>query len=155
LKPFDTMTEARMTTVANAQPHDLPAVLALLDRSALPRDGLADHFDLALVARDGAAIVGSAAIERYGDAGLLRSVAVDPDYRGQGLGAQLVGSALEQAQRVGLQTIYLFTETAADFFPRFGFRPVARADVAPAVQQSVEFMSACPESALVMRAELR
>jgi GNAT superfamily N-acetyltransferase len=99
LKPFDAITEARMTTIANAQPQDLPDVLALLDRSELPRDGLADHFDLVLVARDGAQIVGSAAIERYGDAGLLRSVAVDSAYRSQGLGAQLVGSALEQAQR--------------------------------------------------------
>ncbi|MEN9938386.1 MAG: hypothetical protein RLZZ387_4965 [Chloroflexota bacterium] len=144
-----------MTDITPAQTDDLPAVLGLLDRSELPRDGLAEHFDIAIVARDAAQVVGSAAVERYERAGLLRSVAVDPAYRGQGLGARLVGAALDQARQEGLQTIYLLTTTASEYFPRFGFEPISRADVAPAVQQSVEFMSACPASALVMRTELR
>jgi len=50
--------------------------------------------------------------------------------------------------------LYLLTTTAADFFPRCGFRRIARADVAPAVQQSVEFTTACPSSALVMARQL-
>lgn len=143
-----------MTDITLAQAGDLPAVLELLDRSELPRDGLAEHFDIALVARDGAQVVGSVAVERYGDAGLLRSVAVDRAYRSQGLGARLVSAALDQARREGLQSVYLLTTTAPDYFPRFGFTPIARGDVAPAVQQSVEFTSACPASALVMHAEL-
>jgi len=48
-------------------------------------------------------------------------------------------------------TVYLLTETAAGFFPRFGFQPIQRAEVAPAVQQSIEFTSACPASAQPMR----
>ena len=51
-------------------------------------------------------------------------------------------------------TVYLLTETAGDFFPRFGFRPTTRAAVPSAVQQSVEFREACPASAVVMRTEL-
>ena len=144
-----------MTDITPARTDDLPAVLELLDRSELPRDGLAEHFDIALVARDRARVVGSAAIERYGDAGLLRSVAVDSAYRGQGLGARLVSAALDQARQEGLRSVYLLTTTAPEYFPRFGFAPIARGDVAPAVQESVEFTSACPASALVMHAELR
>jgi amino-acid N-acetyltransferase len=155
LKLVDTLSEMGMTDITPARTDDLPAILELLDRSELPRDGLAEHFDIALVAHDGAQVVGSAAVERYGDAGLLRSVAVDPAYRGQGLGIRLVSAALDQARQEGLQAVYLLTTTAPDYFPRFGFAPIARADVAPAVQQSVEFLSACPASALVMRAELR
>jgi amino-acid N-acetyltransferase len=59
-----------------------------------------------------------------------------------------------QAQVHGVRRVFLLTETAADFFPRFGFRPVARTAVPAAVQQSVEFSSACPASALVMVKEL-
>jgi amino-acid N-acetyltransferase len=154
-KLVDTLSEIRMTYITLARTDDLPAVLKLLDRSELPRDGLAEHFDIALVARDGAQVVGSAAIERYGDAGLLRSVAVDSAYRGQGLGARLVSAALDQALQEGLRAVYLLTTTAPDYFPRFGFAPIARDEVSPAVQESVEFTSACPASALVMRAELR
>jgi amino-acid N-acetyltransferase len=47
-------------------------------------------------------------------------------------------------------TVYLLTETAGAFFPKLGFRPIARADVAPAVLRSAEFTTACPRSALVM-----
>ena len=35
-----------------------------------------------------------------------------------------------------------------------GFRAVARAEVAPVVRQSVEFTSACPESAQAMMKDL-
>lgn len=143
-----------MRTIAAAQPEDLPAILELLDRNQLPRDGLADHLALALVARAGDSVVGSAAIERYGKAGLLRSVAVDAACRGHGLGAELVGAALDLARRQGMRDVYLLTTTAPEYFPRFGFRPISRDDVAPAVRQSVEFTSACPASALVMHAEL-
>ena len=53
-----------------------------------------------------------------------------------------------------MRTVYLLTETAAEFFPRFGFRPIARDTVDPAVRASVEFTSACPDTALVMVKEL-
>ena len=61
---------------------DANALLALMERAHLPADGLRDHLDAALVARDGDRIVGSAAIEVYADGGLVRSVAVDADHRG-------------------------------------------------------------------------
>ncbi|MFN8496619.1 MAG: arsenic resistance N-acetyltransferase ArsN2 [Anaerolineae bacterium] len=141
-------------TIGPARPEDFPKVLALLERSHLPADGLADHRDGLLVARDSDAVVGSAALEVYGDAALLRSVAVDEGVRGQGLGQRLTDAALELARGRGIHQVYLLTETAADFFPRFGFRPVARTEVAAEVQQSVEFTSVCPVSALVMLREI-
>ena len=54
-----------------------------------------------------------------------------------------------------IKSVYLLTETAGGFFPRFGFRAIPRDAVDPAVQRSVELTSACPASALVMRLELR
>lgn len=135
--------------IAPATPADLPAVLALLAANKLPQEGL-EHGATVLVARDGSRVVGSVALELYGDAGLLRSVAVDAAWRGRGLGHALTDRALELARRRGVRTVYLLTTTAGEFFPRFGFRPIDRADVALAVRQSVEFTSACPASALVM-----
>lgn len=133
---------------------DQPAVLALLEQSGLPKAGLSEHWATTLVARSGGTIVGSAALEMYGTAALLRSVAVDQRWRGQGLGQQLTGAALSLARQQGVTSLYLLTETAAEFFPRFGFQPVPRSQVAPAVQASVEFTTACPASALAMKASL-
>lgn len=136
--------------IVRAQPTDAPALDALLHRSGLPQDGVAEHLATALIAYDGAAVVGCAALEVYGTHALLRSVAVDVPARGQGWGQQLTQAALDLARSVGVRDVYLLTETASAFFPRFGFRSIERAAVPVAVQQSAEFTYACPASALVM-----
>src|SRR5438132_6336919 len=130
-----------MTTIAAATPADLPALLELLGQSALPTAGLADHVDTAFVARDAGRVVGSAALELYGTAALLRSVAVAPELRGHGIGQELTRHALALARRRNIRTVYLLTETAGGFFPRFGFRAIPRDAVDPAVQRSIEFTS--------------
>lgn len=137
-----------------ATPADLPAVLDLLAASNLPHDGLAEHFDAALVARDGDTVVGSAALELYGEAALLRSVAVAEGLRGHGLGRQLTTAALARARSQGVRRVYLLTTTAEGYFPSFGFTPIARAEVDPAVQRSAEFTGACPASAAVLALSL-
>lgn len=140
-----------MTTVIEAaRPEELPAILSLLEKSGLPPDGLSDHLATTLVARKDGRVVGSAALELYGTAALLRSVAVDHDLRGQGLGQQLTLAALNLASEHKVSEVYLLTEAAAGFFPRFGFRPISRAVVNPAVQSSIEFTTACPLSAQAM-----
>jgi amino-acid N-acetyltransferase len=136
--------------IERAQPTDAAAIHVLLRRSGLPEDGIDAHLATALVARDGAALVGCAALEVYGTHALLRSVAVDTPARGQGLGHQLTQAALDLARRQGVHDVYLLTETASAFFPRFDFHPIARAAVPAPVQQSVEFTHACPASALVL-----
>ncbi len=137
-----------------ARPDDLPAIVSLLERGRLPRAEIERHLGAVVVARDGAQVVGCAAVELYDTAGLLRSVAVHPDVRGQGLGVRMTEAALALARARGARTIYLLTETAAQFFPRFGFRSIPRDHVAPAVRQSVEFTTACPDTAQAMMAEL-
>jgi amino-acid N-acetyltransferase len=140
--------------IESARSDDLPAILSLLDQHRLPHAAIELHLDEALVARDDQRVIGCAAVEAYGAAGLLRSVAVADERRGSGLGIRLTTAALERARARGIHTVYLLTETAADFFPRFGFHPVDRTDVAPAVAQSVEFTSACSTTALAMVTEL-
>jgi len=141
-------------SIAPAAQDDLPAMLDLVARSNLPQAGLAAHLGSALVAREGDRIIGCVAVELYGSAALLRSLTVDVAHRGLGLGIQLTQALLALARERGVRTLYLLTETAAEFFPRFGFRPVPRAQVDPAVQRSVEFTTACSASALVMRLQL-
>lgn len=140
--------------IESARSDDLPAILALLDQHQLPHAAIEQHLGDTLVAREDQRVIGCAAVERYGTAGLLRSVAVAPERRGSGLGIRLTTAALDYARAHGIRTVYLLTETAADFFPRFGFHPLARTAVAPAVRQSAEFTGACPETALVMVKEL-
>jgi amino-acid N-acetyltransferase len=133
---------------------DLGAIHELMVRSGLPTEGLAKHLAHTLVVRDACRIVGSAALEVYAGGALLRSVAVDQSVRGRGLGQRLVEAAIDRARQLEVPALYLLTTTAEAFFPRFGFEPVSRAQVPDDVQRSVEFVSACPASAVVMRLAL-
>jgi amino-acid N-acetyltransferase len=144
------MSHLEEITIEPAAPADGPALAALLQQSGLPLDGLSAHLPHTLVARAGAKVVGCAALEWYGSYTLLRSVAVAAEARGVGLGQRLTQAALAQARQAEAQAVYLLTETAATFFPRFGFHPVERSQVPAAVRQSVEFTTACPASALAM-----
>ena len=137
-----------------ARATELASVLDLLERCALPVMGLADHVGTLLVADDGRLVVGSAGLELHGHSALLRSVAVDASARGQGLGQRLTLAALDLARSRGTRDVFLLTTTAETFFPRFGFEPVERPNVPDAVRQSVEFTSACPASAVVLRKDL-
>jgi amino-acid N-acetyltransferase len=129
-------------------------LLAFLKRCGLPEADVLRHAKTALVARLRGGVVGSAVLELYGEEALLRSVAVAESLRGSGLGVRLTGAALDLARRRGIRRVFLLTETAARFFPRFGFRSVERSQVPEAVQQSVEFRSACPQTALAMELKL-
>jgi amino-acid N-acetyltransferase len=137
--------------IAPAAVEDRDELLRFVARAGLPPDGLGDHLDTTLVARQDGQLIGSAALEIYPRGALLRSVAVDASSRGRGLGQQLTAAAVDLAARSGSPAIYLLTTTAEAFFPRFGFGAISRAEVPDDVKTSVEFRSACPESAVVMR----
>lgn len=143
-----------------ATPDDLPAIHALVEASGLPLEGLDEHLASTVVARLSPStavestrqdpVAATATLEVYGDAALLRSVAVDERMRGRGLGHVITRAALDLARERGVRNVYLLTETAGDFFPRFGFEKILRADVPEQVVQSVEFTTLCPVSSLVM-----
>jgi len=146
------MTDAPI--VDRATPGDLEGILALLRRNELPVDGFADHLATAFVARVGGRIVGSAALEMYADGALLRSVAVDSEVRGAGIGAALTNAAIRLARDARTPSVFLLTTTAEKYFPRNGFERITRSDVPAGVRESIEFTSACPASAIVMRLRL-
>jgi amino-acid N-acetyltransferase len=142
-----------------ARAGDFAAVVALLQQAGLPTGDLTaasiDHF---LVANDStadrAATVGAVALERYGDAGLLRSLVVAPDWRGRGVGEALVASIEHRARDAGLQRIALLTETAVEFFRRLGYRPTERSVAPASLRASSQFASLCPASATYMEKQV-
>ncbi len=135
-----------------AAPDDLPSVLSLLGKANLPTQGVDSGAlsDFIVAQRDGK-LVGVVGLEIYRESALLRSAAVDPGWRGTGIGRALIERALDLSRERGIQDVYLLTTTAEHYFPRFGFCCVNRESVPDAVRESVEFREACPASAVVMR----
>ena len=141
--------------IRTAEEKDLPAVLSLLGRADLPTAGVADAFSHFIVAENEGRLIGAVGLELYGGSALLRSAAVEESWRGSGVGRVLVDRALDLARQHRIEDVYLLTTTAEHYSPKFGFACVSRDAVAEGVRSSVEFQTACPASAVVMRKTLR
>lgn len=98
-------------------------------------------------------VVGGGGFEVYGEAALLRSVVVDPAFRGQGFGVELVAALLDEPPR-DVREVWLLTTTAAPFFASLGFETVALEAAPRAIGESDQFAGTCPDSATAIRRRL-
>jgi amino-acid N-acetyltransferase len=139
-----------MATIEAARETDLPAITALLERCALPSVDVAPHLAHFTVAREGSNVVGVIGLEVHGTVGLLRSLAVDAECRGGGLARRLYAAELGVAQRSGVERLYCLTTTAQGFFEMLGWRVLLRDEVPLVIQETHEFTSLCPASAICL-----
>ena len=145
---------SRDVTIATPRREDLLEIFALLEECNLPKEGLAPYISTTLVARKGIEIVGCSALELYQEFALLRSVAVKPGFRKQGLALRLTRAALDLAKEHHVTNVYLLTETASTFFSKLGFLQIPRSNVPENIKRSVEFTTLCPDTATVMMKSL-
>jgi len=148
------LTDERCIALRPADDADRDAILGLLGRLELPTAGVVSWLAGFWVAVRDERLVGVAGMERYEDAGLLRSVAVAPECQGGGVGRALVERLLHEGRAEGVREVYLLTTTAEHYFARIGFARVARSEVPGPLLGSEEFNGACPSSAVVMRRSL-
>lgn len=148
-----------MSTVANltlrvAIEADNPVIRDLLEHNGLPTGDLGTARPQFVIATHGDRIVGIGALERLGDAALLRSVAVEAQWRGFGVGRRIVAELERRARAAGIAELILLTLTARDFFERLGYAAKDRTSVPAAVLNSAEFRSLCPASAICLAKRL-
>ncbi len=128
-----------------------PAIQSLLAAADLPADDLQAQTSLQLFGiHTGAELIGLIGVERYGTVGLLRSLVVADSVRQQGCGQQLVTHAETWASQQGMESLYLLTTTAADFFIRRGYRVCERTQAPPAIRQTTQYAGVCPASAVLL-----
>ncbi len=140
------------TSIHPATPDDFDAVRSLLQEVGLPTADLTPaHLDRFLVASDGEDLCGVVGLEPRGDVALLRSLAVAPNVRGEGLGTRLVDAIEERAQEDGIRALYLLTTTAADYFRARGYTEIARDALPESIQSTEEAARLCPAGTPCMR----
>lgn len=135
-----------MKAIRQALPSDFPAVCELLQDWSLPTQDLKpEHLAEFLVLAD-AEVLGCVGIELLETAGLLRSLALRDQARGNGWGGKLVAALEQHAAARGVTDLYLLTTTAAAFFESQGYMHIERASVPALVLATTEFSSLCPAS---------
>ncbi|EYB69589.1 N-acetyltransferase GCN5 [Deinococcus phoenicis] len=116
-----------------AAPADFPLILDLLARCGLHTGSVTPQGSTYWLAELDGVPGGCIGLEHGEGASLIRSAAVVPEARGQGLGRALVFSALTQATLRGDRTVYLFSQEAGNYWRRFGFVPVSAGEIAAAL----------------------
>jgi amino-acid N-acetyltransferase len=129
-------------TIRRARTGDVRAIRRLIDLYATERRLLSkatvalyeDVQDFWVAARvDDDEVVGCGALHvMWEDLAEVRTVAVDPAYRGQKIGHRIVAELLRSARALGVRKVFCLTfETA--FFAGFGFVEIDGAPVPPKV----------------------
>jgi len=137
--------------IEKANDRQRQAIIALLQSEKLPVEDLPSSMDNFFVAFDNAHIIGAIGLEKYNNYGLLRSAVVSKAYRNKNIASQLVKELENYATELGIDCIFLLTETAPGYFERKGYQRIPREEVPEALHVSSEFSHVCPVSAIVMK----
>jgi amino-acid N-acetyltransferase len=137
-------------TIRPARASDRMAISQLLTSGKLPVQDIDKNLPDFFVGIDNNQIVGVIGLEKYGQYGLLRSMATGASHRNYGIASKLIDRLFQHAKSIGLKEVYLLTETAKDYFTKKGFITLQRNEVPDAIKESAEFSHVCPASATVM-----
>ena len=137
--------------IRRARVQDVPAICQLVnyyaEREAMLHRSLENAYQSLrsfLVAEDGdGRIIGSVAVDIFwADLAEVRSLAIDPNSRGKGVGTALLAAAVEDARELGVKRLFTLTYEQA-FFAKHGFEPVDRQKLPEKVWQAC---IACPKA---------
>src|SRR5690606_15032302 len=127
--------------VRRARTPDVKAIRRLVDTYAGPGPRLLKKATVTLyedvqefwVAEYDGEVVGCGALHVLWEAlAEIRTVAVDPQHRGRGIGHRIVSALLATARELGLARVFCLT-FEVDFFAKHGFRPIQGTPVQPEV----------------------
>lgn len=138
-------------TLQQAADGTLSYVETLLAKNGLPSQDVRSNPDCFYVGYDGTEPIGIGGIEIYESYGLLRSIVIEQAARGNGWGTALCEALEADASANGVETLYLLTTTAADFFGNRGYVKTERPDAPVTIQQTNEFDNLCPTTATCMK----
>jgi amino-acid N-acetyltransferase len=123
--------------VRRARTADVPAIKAIVDvyagsgRKLLAKELVTlyeDVQDFRVAELEGQVVACGALHVLWADLGEIRTLAVHPDRRGQGIGAAVLEALLDTARELGLARLFALT-FHTDFFARQGFREIDGAPV--------------------------
>ena len=122
-----------------------------LEQSKLPSDDVVLAGNCYVGIRDAQNnLIASGGLEFHEPYALLRSVAVDPGYQGNGYAISIVKHLISTVQQSHFKAVYLLTETAEMYFSKLDFRTVERDDVPEVIKDSYQYHHACPATATCM-----
>ncbi len=150
-----------MTLIRSARVHDAEVICKLInyyaERGKMLHRSLESVYDSLrefLVAEDGDEnVVGCAAVDVFwADLAEIKSLAVNLQRRGEGVGSQLVHAAIGDARRLGIRKLFALTYEK-EFFAKHGFEVIDRKTLPEKVWReciSCPRVDSCDEIAMML-----
>jgi len=129
---------------------DIPALKKLLSECGLPFEDIDGHITHFILAKEYNTLVGSIGLEQFNHYALVRSLAVQESFRGEGIAQSLLSRLNEYAIQHDVHEYYLLTTTAEHYFIRKGFRVVERNSLPIEIKTTQAFTTLCPSTAICM-----
>ena len=145
------MTAIQPPKIKRSKEDQRQSIISLLQAEKLPTGDLPGSLNNFFVALEGDAVIAAIGLEQYGNYGLLRSMVVNKEHRNKSIASALVKELENESIALGIDSIYLLTETAPLYFERKGYKTVTRDETPEAIKASSEFKNVCPASAIVMK----
>ena len=96
-------------------------------------------------------LIATIGLETFSNIGLLRSLAVEMNYRNQGIATILINETEKLASEKNLESLFLLTLSASSYFIKRSYTIVLR-EIAPVwIKQSKQFLELCPETSVIMQ----
>ncbi len=129
---------------------DIQKAIELLQSSDLPSSDIDGKTQKIIVAECKEKLVAVGGIEKLGSLALIRSIAVHPEYRNNGIASEIYHLLEKYARDSSVKELYLITESAKAYFQKLGFLEKDRQAVPHPIKQTSQFTRLCPSSATVM-----
>lgn len=136
--------------IVPASQNSFSVAIDLLKKNNLPTEDINPGTQLFVMEEDDS-VVATVAVEYDYDTALLRSLSVSQEKRNSGIGIMLVEFIEDYVQKQGVQTIYLLTTTAEDFFLKRGYQTTDRKAVPGFIKNTSEYSTVCSSSSTVMK----
>jgi amino-acid N-acetyltransferase len=140
----------KMITYNIANTEEVEGIIHLLEQNNLPVLDIRESAIEFIVAKSNSKLIGCVGLEKQGDQGLLRSFAVESEFRNRSVGTELYHRILKHALQFNIKTMHLLTDTATEYFSKVGFAVTDRKNAPHQITETSEFSSLCPVSSRYM-----
>lgn len=141
-------------SIVRLRADDLSQLENLLLGNNLPAEDCAEQAQIFYGIFDDNDLIAAGGLEPAANVALLRSVVVHEQYRSRGLGKSIIEYLIRLADSEGRESVYLLTESAAAYFENLGFKRIERVEVPPAIADTRQFESLCPDTASCLKMTL-
>jgi len=139
--------------IVPASQNSFSAAIDLLKKNNLPTEDINPGTQL-FVVEENDTVVGTVAVQYDFNVALLRSLCVSDDKRNSGIGEMLVEFIEHYVQKQGVQSVYLLTTTAENFFLKKGYKKIDRKEVPEFIKNTKEYSVLCSASSSLMKKEI-